>query len=69
MQPLDRITSYNVCYTKLLRIRHLKTKGNIEKRYIGSTDESLVNPNEHRITSYNVCYTKLLRMAEIPKWC
>ena len=46
---LIRITSYNVCYTKLLRaatvlpIRY--------KRFVGF----------HRITSYNVCYTKLLR--------
>ena len=26
---------------KIALIRHSKTKGNIEKRYIGSTDESL----------------------------
>ena len=51
----NRITSYNVCYTKLLRF------------VISSVDlpqSFLVNPfrtRSVRITSYNVCYTKLLR--------
>ena len=42
-----RITSYNVCYTKLLRSRPLIC---LELYLLIS-----------RITSYNVCYTKLLR--------
>ena len=52
---LPRITSYNVCYTKLLRcvtvditITHWVTLATLKWRYF-------------RITSYNVCYTKLLR--------
>ena len=50
----NRITSYNVCYTKLLRVRRFGLKG----RY-RSSRRCLVS----RITSYNVCYTKLLREA------
>ena len=46
---MARITSYNVCYTKLLR-RVLRTPELLENKYFF-----------HRITSYNVCYTKLLR--------
>ena len=41
-----RITSYNVCYTKLLRL--------------GTAFAALL-AGLARITSYNVCYTKLLR--------
>ena len=44
-----RITSYNVCYTKLLRDC--------------STFHELVVKS--RITSYNVCYTKLLRSSSL----
>ena len=47
---LRRITSYNVCYTKLLRVWELKLFGLL-----------LV----FRITSYNVCYTKLLRRVRL----
>ena len=63
-----RITSYNVCYTKLLRddklsklniIQNFK-KGLLEE--IGSKQQILT-----RITSYNVCYTKLLRLIK-EKW-
>ena len=43
----DRITSYNVCYTKLLRDEDVLLSRAV-------TDNL-------RITSYNVCYTKLLR--------
>ena len=47
-----RITSYNVCYTKLLRfILLLVSCGAMAQSF-------MMNP---RITSYNVCYTKLLR--------
>ena len=46
-----RITSYNVCYTKLLR----KPKGL----------DLLFPQAKNRITSYNVCYTKLLRSTVI----
>ena len=46
---LLRITSYNVCYTKLLRWMY---------------EESIRMPLIVRITSYNVCYTKLLRAAD-----
>ena len=45
----SRITSYNVCYTKLLRLRF--------------PEVLVMSPSaaKFRITSYNVCYTKLLR--------
>ena len=48
---VDRITSYNVCYTKLLRTPRMQLS-------------FAVYPcaNKPRITSYNVCYTKLLRL-------
>ena len=45
-----RITSYNVCYTKLLRDFYTRILG-----------MKLLRQHENRITSYNVCYTKLLR--------
>ena len=70
----DRITSYNVCYTKLLR----NTSPSFHNEIFTSPDESEITTdtasnnnsttknNIHfiyffRITSYNVCYTKLLR--------
>ena len=49
MANVPRITSYNVCYTKLLRSVLEINSGN----YFSG---------KHRITSYNVCYTKLLRV-------
>ena len=56
----SRITSYNVCYTKLLRSRICCTN-------VGSCPTQIVGYRnaQHRITSYNVCYTKLLRMKLI----
>ena len=59
----DRITSYNVCYTKLLRcsiarhIVHLLMKAFF----------SAVTMIRARITSYNVCYTKLLRLGLVAR--
>ena len=59
-----RITSYNVCYTKLLRlVLVLQLSGcsmgwqAMQKHRI--SDDQLLPAV--RITSYNVCYTKLLR--------
>ena len=49
-----RITSYNVCYTKLLRYRITQSTGNV-------LYHKSIYPDKARITSYNVCYTKLLR--------
>ena len=43
----DRITSYNVCYTKLLRIKAQKQDPDAYKNYV------------HVITSYSIHYTKL----------
>ena len=66
-----RITSYNVCYTKLLRalvavgmligagymyITANGDEGKVEKATKTLTFAII------RITSYNVCYTKLLRV-------
>ena len=50
---VNRITSYNVCYTKLLRV-----VVNFLSNAIRYT------PEQDRITSYNVCYTKLLRRMQ-----
>ena len=63
----SRITSYNVCYTKLLR-----TKKGALYVYDRDPEEEAWEPFANlmksqnyveydRITSYNVCYTKLLR--------
>ena len=75
-QKAIRITSYNVCYTKLLRVTifgkswdiHVKDALNIELTdnllLIEDSLAFLCGKVEHlfyRITSYNVCYTKLLR--------
>ena len=49
--PVSRITSYNVCYTKLLRPRRQPDAGHHDP----------AGGDRGRITSYNVCYTKLLR--------
>ena len=48
----NRITSYNVCYTKLLR------SSGTPYTWANLVQVQLKN----RITSYNVCYTKLLRV-------
>ena len=71
----NRITSYNVCYTKLLRHAFIRGKlaaldaGVAEKvqiLYGGSMNAGnaaeLLAMSDIRITSYNVCYTKLLRV-------
>ena len=54
---LGRITSYNVCYTKLLRKAELHYPPETEQQ-AGERE----NRDQARITSYNVCYTKLLRV-------
>ena len=70
---VPRITSYNVCYTKLLR-GGLDSCINLFQ--VGFQDSHcplyhLVLRHEEiipsRITSYNVCYTKLLRTATLPE--
>ena len=74
-QVVYRITSYNVCYTKLLR--DCKTNRLVSltgRRFLSCQrsvlgDETLLNVlakfyyMDSRITSYNVCYTKLLRVS------
>ena len=61
----NRITSYNVCYTKLLRF---STEGRIHVETHFTIDKMISNLEDYlsynRITSYNVCYTKLLRSIE-----
>ena len=57
-----RITSYNVCYTKLLRIM-LKAEGGGGGRGIYEVYSEEEFESAFRITSYNVCYTKLLRLS------
>ena len=76
--PFDRITSYNVCYTKLLRwhradlaavaiLPRLRRPG--QSAYGGGCRRGLSgglrDPGADRITSYNVCYTKLLRIGDV----
>ena len=62
-----RITSYNVCYTKLLRVSgHLDLHARFEEQaaaLLGTETALLFGSGflTNRITSYNVCYTKLLR--------
>ena len=62
-----RITSYNVCYTKLLRGSMVvpATSETIERSSPTSALRRELLPvltrPISRITSYNVCYTKLLR--------
>ena len=59
----SRITSYNVCYTKLLRKGgDIKAGDVIVLRYLGPKGgPGMQYAQASRITSYNVCYTKLLR--------
>ena len=65
---IARITSYNVCYTKLLRpakSQHKEiflTSLPLEKASLYAIFASKVRFEFFRITSYNVCYTKLLRV-------
>ena len=73
-----RITSYNVCYTKLLRIPAERNMvgaipnwfsvrlqdNNILSFMTDWGDSRLIYTKDNRITSYNVCYTKLLRKIE-----
>ena len=67
-----RITSYNVCYTKLLRSRRWGStcswSSGSTKGPDGCPRKSSPARSSTRITSYNVCYTKLLRgiMVETP---
>ena len=51
-----RITSYNVCYTKLLRQEFAMSMSKALK-----LEHLKLLRHQSRITSYNVCYTKLLR--------
>ena len=74
-----RITSYNVCYTKLLRVfntltgfKYIGEKMNQfdetgEHTYLFGYEESYGYLAGNRITSYNVCYTKLLRTRPLRK--
>ena len=61
-QAVSRLTSYNVCYTKLLRV-HLAQLGHhvVQDLDVAAEQDLLA----HRITSYNVCYTKLLRFRKL----
>ena len=55
-----RITSYNVCYTKLLRYLE---KGKFDSTSLSTSRYVAISGG--RITSYNVCYTKLLRSCAV----
>ena len=58
----SRITSYNVCYTKLLRLKVFDfLSKQITQQIIGQPAGTNAEQLS-RITSYNVCYTKLLRL-------
>ena len=72
----NRITSYNVCYTKLLRpvdpLRDARDHPSLTAGFSRHADGCTVGRGQRRrrpaaangplrITSYNVCYTKLLR--------
>ena len=65
-----RITSYNVCYTKLLRAGRSVRELHLRLHFVhilasgaSRTGSVKVNIRQIRITSYNVCYTKLLRSS------
>ena len=49
---------------RIYLIRHLKTKGNVEHRYIGTTDESLID-NEEQLSAIEKMKNKLKR-CEVP---
>ena len=55
-----RITSYNVCYTKLLRSRE-RVCLKVQYTTTQYAHYKAYEKEGGRITSYNVCYTKLLR--------
>ena len=71
----NRITSYNVCYTKLLRwfvrntmdihpgqkLSAYQFSGAINRAFATDYFNRITYELSPRITSYNVCYTKLLR--------
>ena len=65
-----RITSYNVCYTKLLRsVSHLKYPDHynfnrkdiagIQKIFAETSGNKIIIVTENVITSYSIHYTKL----------
>ena len=62
-----RITSYNVCYTKLLRADRVLDRFDtdhptgVSRQVESDAADAAVEVEGGRITSYNVCYTKLLR--------
>ena len=58
----NRITSYNVCYTKLLRRNSHQHSGHTTDYKWSQESKCPI-----RITSYNVCYTKLLRTWSLLK--
>ena len=78
---MSRITSYNVCYTKLLRLHivqgvaqrcgRIGQIGDAAERPQGveRPERGIQHPGggiqQPRITSYNVCYTKLLRIDQL----
>ena len=71
----DRITSYNVCYTKLLRetagvfrAEVLVDDDDREMKAHGFILQKAATRRSGRITSYNVCYTKLLRRVRTILW-
>ena len=39
---------------EIILIRHGKTKGNLEKRYIGVTDEPLTDEGAHELRQINI---------------
>ena len=74
INDIFRITSYNVCYTKLLRSEngHQSRVVSLSRIVRGHLPPIFTNSRHCRqtttgtihycrITSYNVCYTKLLR--------
>ena len=62
-EKMHRITSYNVCYTKLLRVLANSQESAYKISKSGYKSVTLEGEffEANRITSYNVCYTKLLR--------
>ena len=64
-----RITSYNVCYTKLLRIRGFGSyrvkKKNARQARNPKSGESVFVPEHYVITSYSIHYTKLYDIGQV----